>query len=205
MKPVTPFYPVSLNLKGRRCVVVGARDDREAIEKAAALEESGADLLWVTDPSTVVESDFIDAFFVISTPQDERLSARLREYADRHRFLLCCIDQPRFGFVAMAAIAKAGPVRISVSTTGLAPRLGKNLKEALQRAMDGTFERFIECLATQKERIRHRYSAAEQGGLRRKEMIRIADGFDAEIRFRYPEWFEEELALSFAPQVLEDE
>ena len=205
MKPVTPFYPVSLNLRGRRCVVIGAADDREAIEKAAALEESGADLLRLTDPSAVAETDVRDAFFVISTPQDERLSARLREYADRHRFLLCCIDQPRYGFVAMAATAKAGPVRISVSTTGLAPRVGKNLKEALQRAMDGRFERFIECLATQKERIKRRYRSEEQGGLRRKEMIRVADGFDADVRFVYPEWFEEELALSFAPQVLEDE
>ncbi len=205
MKPVIPFYPVSLNLKGRRCIVIGAADDREAIEKAAALEESGADLLRLTDPSTIRESDVSDAFFVISTPQDERLSARLREYADRHRFLLCCIDQPRYGIVAMAATAKAGPVRISVSTTGLAPRVGKNLRAALQRAMDGTFERFIECLATQKERIRRRYGAPEQGGIRRKEMIRIADGFDAEIDFRYPEWFEDELAISFAPQVLEDE
>jgi hypothetical protein len=26
------FYPVSLNLVGRRCVVIGATDDREAIE-----------------------------------------------------------------------------------------------------------------------------------------------------------------------------
>uniref|UniRef100_E6Q0L9 precorrin-2 dehydrogenase n=1 Tax=mine drainage metagenome TaxID=410659 RepID=E6Q0L9_9ZZZZ len=205
MRSVTPFYPVSLNLQGRRCVVIGARDDREAVEKATALEESGADLLWLTDPSTVVEEDLRDAFFVISTPQDERLSARLREYADRHRFLLCCIDQPRYGFVAMAAIAKAGPVRVSVSTTGLAPRVGKNLKVALQRAMDGTFERFIECLATQKERIKRRYRSAEQGGLRRKEMIRVADGFDAEVRFIYPDWFEEELALSFAPQVIDDE
>ena len=33
----------------------------------------------------------------------------------------------------------------------------------------------------------------------------VADGFDADVRFIYPEWFEEELALSFAPQVLEDE
>ena len=205
MEPVIPFYPVSLNLRGRRCVVIGAADDREAIEKAAALEESGADLLWLTDPSTVAEADVRDAFFVISTPQDERLSARLREYADRHRFLLCCIDQPRYGFIAMAAIAKAGPVRISVSTTGLAPRVGKNLKAALQRAMDGRFERFIECLATQKARIKRRYRSEEQGGLRRKEMIRVADGFDADVRFVYPEWFEEELALSFAPEVLEDE
>ena len=36
-----PFFPVSLNLDGRLCVVIGAADDREAVEKSAMLEESG--------------------------------------------------------------------------------------------------------------------------------------------------------------------
>ncbi|HVA32563.1 MAG TPA: NAD(P)-dependent oxidoreductase, partial [Candidatus Baltobacteraceae bacterium] len=96
----TPFFPVGLNLDGRRCVVIGAADDREAVEKAAALEECGAHVQWYKDPDSVGERDVADAFFVISTPQDERLSARLRALADRHRFLLCCIDQPAYGFVA---------------------------------------------------------------------------------------------------------
>jgi siroheme synthase (precorrin-2 oxidase/ferrochelatase) len=104
------FYPVSLNVQGRACVVIGAADDREAIEKAAALEESGACVRRICDVASLRDEDVSDAFFVISTPQDEELSARLRALADRRRFLLCCIDQPRYGFVAMAAIAKAGPV-----------------------------------------------------------------------------------------------
>src|SRR5579872_6522867 len=114
------FFPVSLNLDGRRCVVIGAADDREAIEKHAALRESGADVVWITDPSQVRDDDVAEAFFVLSTPQDAVLSRRLRALADRHRFLLCCIDQPRYGFVAMAAIVAAGPVRVAISTAGLA-------------------------------------------------------------------------------------
>jgi hypothetical protein len=36
------FFQVSLNRVGRVCVVIGAVDDREAVEKEAALRESGA-------------------------------------------------------------------------------------------------------------------------------------------------------------------
>jgi siroheme synthase (precorrin-2 oxidase/ferrochelatase) len=183
------FYPVSLNLDGRRCVVIGEHSDREAIEKEEALRASGADVRWITDPANLRDEDVIDAFFVISTPQDEALSARLRLLADRHKFLLCCIDQPAHGFVAMAAIAKAGPVRIAISTTGLAPRVGKILKFALQKAMDATFARFVDVLAQKREDVREAHPLPEESPIRRQAMIEAADGFTAEVTFSYPEWF----------------
>jgi precorrin-2 dehydrogenase / sirohydrochlorin ferrochelatase len=186
----TPFYPVSLNLVGRKCVVIGAADDREAIDKAGALRESGADLHWITDASGFQDSEVANAFFVISTPQDIVVSARLRKLADEHGFLLCCIDQPDFGFVAMAAIAKAGPVRVAISTTGLAPRVGKILKEALQRAMDSRFARFVDVLAKKREDVKALHPTPEESPVRRQAMIEAAEGFAADVKFAYPEWFE---------------
>lgn len=185
-----PFFPVGLNLAGRACVVIGAKDDREAIEKAAALEESGANVRRIYDVANLRDEELADAFFVISTPQDEQLSARLRALAERQRFLLCCIDQPRYGFVAMAAIAKSGPVRVAISTAGLAPRVGKLLKNALQAAMDARFARFIERLAEARERTRAEHPAPQEAQVRRKSMIDAARGFAAEVRFQYPAWFE---------------
>jgi siroheme synthase (precorrin-2 oxidase/ferrochelatase) len=185
------FFPVGLNLDGRRCIVIGGPGDREAVEKEAALRESGADVIRVYDPQELREEELADAFFVISTPQDGALSERLRGLADRHRFLLCCIDQPRYGFVAMAAIAKAGPVRIAISTAGLAPRVGKTLRRALQRAMDEKFARFIERLAGMRERTHEAHPGLENSRLRRGEMIEAARGFDAEVRFQYPSWFDQ--------------
>ncbi len=188
--PLPPhgFYPVSLNLVGRRCVVIGAATDREAIEKAAALREADAAVRWITDPSALRDEDVVDAFFVISTPQDDALSARLRALADRHKFLLCTIDQPRHGFVAMQAIVSAGPMRIGISTGGVAPRVGKILKESLQRVLDARFARFVETLARQKRR--NRTLLAGDADARRRAAIASADGFTLEASVTYPDWFE---------------
>ena len=186
-----PFFPVSLNLDGRDCVVIGEETDREAIEKAIALREAGASVRRLTRPDALRDEDVANAFFVISTPQDETLSRRLRALADRHRFLLCCIDQPAYGFVAMAAIAKAGPVRVAISTTGLAPRVGKTLKEALQAAMDARFTRFVLRLAEMREAERARHPRPEDAPLRRRAMIDAARGFTAEVRFGLPAWFDD--------------
>lgn len=193
------FFPVSLNLVGRKCVVVGGARDREAIEKDEALREVGADVVWITDYANLRDEDVADAYFVIFTPQEEPLAARLRELADRHKFLLCAIDQPKYGFVAMAAIVKAGRARIAISTGGVAPRVGGILRAALQAALDDTFARFMECFATQRRRAR---ASLAESAERRAIMMKAADGFDVEIRLTYPDWFEEEMRR-LGPEVVE--
>jgi precorrin-2 dehydrogenase/sirohydrochlorin ferrochelatase len=190
--PLPPggFYPVGLNLTGRACVVIGAAADREAIEKVAALREAGAEVRWITDPGALRDDDVREAFFVISTPQDDALSARLRALADAHRFLLCTIDQPRYGFVAMQAIVKSGPVRIAISTGGVAPRVGKILKAALQRLLDAKFARFVDALAAQK--LRNRAALPDRRD-RRDAIVAATDGFGIEARATYPTWYEDQL------------
>ena len=182
-----PFFPVGLNLDSRVCVVIG--NDREAREKSEAVAECGGTVRRIEDAAQVNDADLAGAFLVISTPQDEALSARLRALADRERFLLCCIDQPTYGFVAMLAMAKAGPVRVAVSTAGLAPRIGKLIKEGLQRAMDSRFARFVEHLADERERTRREHPAPADSAVRRNAMIDAARGFEAHVSFEYPDWF----------------
>ena len=198
--PPNGFYPVSLNLVGRTCVVIGERSDREAVEKVAALRAVDADVVWLDDPAAVRDEDVAGAYFVISTPQDEALSARLRELADRHKFLFCAIDQPQYGFVAMQAIVSAGPVKIAISTGGVAPRVGKILKEALQRALDARFVRFVEELAARKREGR---ATMPDRVDRRREIIAATDGFRVDISTTYPEWFTNVTpSLSRGPETL---
>lgn len=182
------FYPVGLNLRGRKCVVIG--EDREAIEKDEALRDVGGDVTWIKDAATVRDEDVADAFFVIFTPQDAGPAKRMRALADRYKFLLCAIDQPLFGFVAMQAIVAAGPVRIAVSTGGIAPRVGGKLRAALQSVMDDKFERFVQCLNAQRERNKRWIGSSAE---RRTTMIGRAEGFEVDVALRYPDWFEAEL------------
>lgn len=181
------YFPVGLNLAGRRCVVIGAADDSEAIDKLRDLREVGAHVTWLQDPAAVAEADVANAFFVISTPQDERLSAWLRELADRHRFLLCAIDQPAYGFVAMQAIVKSGPARIAISTGGVSPRVGGILRAALQESLDATFATFLGALAQRRQQSRE--ANPNDGEARRATMRSAAEGFDVEVRVTYPAWF----------------
>ena len=155
---------MSLNLEGRKCVVIGGPDDREAVEKVRFARgvrcTGGADLR----RAALRDEDLAGAFFVISTPQDAQLSARLRALADRAAVSALLHRSAGYGFVAMAAIVKAGPVRIAISTGGLAPRVGKILKNALAIAMDARFARFIENLARQRERAHAAHPAPEESG-----------------------------------------
>jgi len=189
--PLPPaFFPVGLNLAGRRCVVIGAADDTEALEKSRDLRETGADVTWMQDPALVCEDDVAGAFFVISTPQDARLSAWLRELADRHRFLLCTIDQPAYGFVAMLALVKSGPARVAISTGGVSPRVGGLLKAALQTALDARFARFLGALAVRRRASREQYPS--DANARRATMLSAAEGFEVAVSVTYPAWFLEE-------------
>jgi siroheme synthase (precorrin-2 oxidase/ferrochelatase) len=184
------FFPVGLHLAGRRCVVIGAADDREAVEKHAALREAGADVVWIEDPRGLRDDDVSDAFFVVLTPRDALLAERLRSLADRHKFLLCAIDQPEYGFVSMVAVVTSGRARIAISTGGAAPLIAAQLRAKLQNALNETFARFLECLAYQRRRARANNAGSQE---RRLAMRKAADGFDVEIRLTYPDWFLDEL------------
>lgn len=192
------FFPVGLNLAGRKCVVIGAADDREAIEKVEALREVGADVVWLQDWRNYRDEDVADAFFVIFTPQEEPPAMRIRALADTHKFLLCAIDQPKWGFVAMQATVKAGPCRVAISTGGIAPRVGGKLRAALQVAMDATFVRFIDCHNAQKERNKLRVTTSAE---RRAAMIAKSEGLEIDVTITYPQWFRDELA-GLGPKVL---
>jgi siroheme synthase (precorrin-2 oxidase/ferrochelatase) len=156
------------------------------------LREAGADVVRCADPAAVSEGDVAGAFFVISTPQDPALSAWLRDLADRHRYLLCAIDQPAYGNVAMQATVKAGAARIAISTGGISPRVGGIVRAGLQAALDATFVRFLACLAHQRRLARARH--AGDAGARRAAMLGAAEGFAVDVRVTYPAWFVEECA-----------
>lgn len=145
-------FPVALHLKDRRCLVVGSGDD--AAQRAEHLLAAGALVRVVApEPTTAVdvtrkdprlelvrrafdESDLDDVWLVIQTERDPELAARIGSACEARRIFFCATDDPTHNGFSHMAIARAGFVKLAISTDGRAPALGRRLRQELERVFD---------------------------------------------------------------------
>ncbi len=174
--------------------MVGA--DEEAGRRARALREEGGrvTLHWTERTPAIAEAEASgidarigpldpeqivrEAFVTVVVPQDPALAAPFFSAADRGMRLLCSVDQPEYCTFAHMAIARAGPVRIAVSTGGDAPLLARRIREGLERALDGAFAAFAERVAAVRR--------AAPKGTRLAATRPLLDGFRFEARAVLP-------------------
>jgi precorrin-2 dehydrogenase/sirohydrochlorin ferrochelatase len=144
-------YPISLNLAGRKCLVVGG--GAEAALRARSLLEAGAKVLVVaeTEPPQASEpglegvaieqrefgeADLDDAWLVVQVTRDAALSAELARHCERRRVFFCAVDQPKDSSYSHLALARAGALTVAVGTEGQAPALARRLREELSRLLN---------------------------------------------------------------------
>jgi siroheme synthase (precorrin-2 oxidase/ferrochelatase) len=86
----------------------------------------------------------------------------------------------------MPAIARLGRARLAVSTGGGAPALAKRMREQLEAALDNPrFRHFVAELAELRDTLQ---TSEDDFDARREQLTRALDGFELEIRVRYPDW-----------------
>ena len=143
------YYPAFLDLRGRRCVVVGGGAVGE--RKTAQLLAAGA-VVTVVSPAVTpavrawaaegsvewrerpyAPGDLTGAFAAIAGTDDTQANIAVREAAAREGVLLNVVDDaPSCDFIAPAVVER-GAVTIAVSTGGASPALARKLREALER------------------------------------------------------------------------
>ncbi len=144
-------YPLSLDLRGRKCLVVGGGP--EAVTRTVNLLQAGARVLVVSDaplpeleqqsvPHLSIEqrdpreSDVDDAWLVVQATQDAALASRLASWCDHRRIFFCAVDQPEHSTYSHLALARAGSLSVAIGTEGRAPALGRRLREELSRVLE---------------------------------------------------------------------
>ena len=144
---MTTFYPVFLNLEGRRCVVIGGGQIAEG--KILKLIDSGASMNVISPDATQAIRDAADrgdvelnlrkyqagdlqgVFLVIAATNDQVVNQEIFEEAESRGILLNAVDDPpRCSFIA-PSIVKRGPVTLAISTGGASPALARKLRETL--------------------------------------------------------------------------
>jgi precorrin-2 dehydrogenase/sirohydrochlorin ferrochelatase len=165
-------YPISLRLKGRRCVVIGGGAVAE--RKVASLLEAGGTVRVVAPEVTegiaqvaeagrlewrateATEADIEDAFVVIVATDDRELNVRMAAVAEAAGKLVNAVDQPEDCNFFVPAAVRRGPILLTVSTGGGSPALAKRIRRELEAHFGPEYGDLAELL----ERLRPEVMAA---------------------------------------------
>jgi uroporphyrin-III C-methyltransferase / precorrin-2 dehydrogenase / sirohydrochlorin ferrochelatase len=197
---MTAYYPVSLDLNGRPCVVLGGGP--LAVEKALGLLRAGASVtVLAAEPEAelrraaadgrlaLVERDYrpgdlADAWLAIDASGRDDVNAASRREAEERRVLLNVVDRaPLCDWIA-PAIVRRGPLQVSVSTSGESPFLASALRRRLEQDLGEEWEPFTRLVGDVRRRLRERgvplpeqeavYAALLRSDVRR--LLRHGDG-----------------------------
>ena len=128
---VTPWFPVALRLRGRRCLVVGTGD--EANGRVRALAEAGAEVVSV---ALFNPSDLEGVWLAVLADRDGEAADRMARECETRRIFFCAVDDPRVGSYSHLALARAGNVVVAIGTNGEAPALARRLRELFQELFE---------------------------------------------------------------------
>ena len=176
------LYPIALDLRGRRCLVVGG--GKVALRKVERLLECGAEvtlvapeaeaglcglaggtrLLWRKKPYQA--SDLEGAFLVVGATDDEQTNRVISQEARARGVLVNIVDRPELCDFHVPAVVRRGRVAIAISTGGASPALAKRLREKLEATLGPEYSELAELL--------HRLRAeASAHGLKGPEAARV--------------------------------
>ena len=143
----TPFYVACLNLRGRRCVVVGGGE--VGLEKVEGLLACDAAVVLVApDAHPALEDyaregsitwqrrsfepqDLEGTFIVIAATSDTDVNIAVFERAEARAMLVNVVDVPPLCNFILPAIVRSGPLAVAISTAGASPALAKRMKREI--------------------------------------------------------------------------
>ena len=150
METVPAYYPVFIDVRDRRCVVVGGGNIGE--EKVQKLLECGASVVvispeindgvremadddkvtWV--PREYAHGDLEGAFIAIAATDETRVNTQIAGEARQRNVLLNVVDVTHLCTFIAPSVARRGEVTIATSTGGASPALARKFREELSRS-----------------------------------------------------------------------
>ncbi|MBI4838205.1 MAG: bifunctional precorrin-2 dehydrogenase/sirohydrochlorin ferrochelatase [Nitrospirae bacterium] len=159
------YYPVYINLRGKKAVVAGGGNVAE--RKALALLNAGAAVTVVSPELTkrlgylgekgkithikrqYKKGDLRNAFIVVACTSSEKTNA---EIARNAKCLVNVVDTPSEGnFIAPSAV-KRGPLTIAVSTEGASPAVSKAIRKELEKLYGREFAHYLRALVQMRRK-----------------------------------------------------
>ncbi len=166
---VRSYYPISLMLEDRRCIVVGGGS--VAAGKVRALVACGARVT-VVSPRCVASlgrmaqggciairhravraSDLRGAALVIAASDDRLVNASVGRWAQRLSIWVNVVDDPALCTAIAPAVVRRGLLTIAISTSGASPALAQRIRRELGRRYGREYEAYVRLLLEARARI----------------------------------------------------
>jgi uroporphyrin-III C-methyltransferase/precorrin-2 dehydrogenase/sirohydrochlorin ferrochelatase len=162
--------PISLDLTGRRAVVVGGGVVGE--DMARTLLEAGAVVTVISElfreglrelsrrgeltllHRAYLAGDLEGAFLAVAATNSPHINARIRAEANERKVLLNAVDDPDHCDFAFPAVVRRGDLQVAVSTGGKAPALARWVGRKLSRTIGPEYGDLVDVVRTVREDVR---------------------------------------------------
>ncbi|MBI4303333.1 MAG: bifunctional precorrin-2 dehydrogenase/sirohydrochlorin ferrochelatase [Chloroflexi bacterium] len=160
---MTAYYPIFLNIEGRRCVVVGGGDVAE--RKARSLLEHGASVA-VISPSfsqglqamaqrnsmQVVSrsyqyGDLKDAVVAIAATDDKEVNTEVAREGKERGILINVVDDAQLSNFIVPSLVRRGDISIAISTSGKSPALARRIRIDLEKRFSQEYALLAELIS----------------------------------------------------------
>ena len=148
---LTPYYPIFLNISGKRCVVVGG--GQVALRKVRVLLEYGASVEVISpelcpELKELAESgeirvsrrsyragDLKNASIAIAATSDKSTNLTVVQEARRNAVLVNVVDEPENSDFIVPSYMRRGEITIAISTAGRSPALARKIRTKLEKEL----------------------------------------------------------------------
>lgn len=146
---MSTYYPIFLNIKGRKCIVVGGGEVAE--RKARALAEHGASvtvisnsisdgLAQLAEQGTIQVTlrhyqpgDLEHALVIIAATDDQVANRDIAREGQTRKALTNIVDDPEHSDFIVPSLLRRGDISIAVSTSGKSPALSRKIRTKLEQ------------------------------------------------------------------------
>ena len=169
------FYPIFLNLQGRRIVVVGGGEVAE--RKIESLLDTGASIVVISPEVTPAiaslfrqnrieicnrtysSGDCAGAALVFSATGDPEISRAVHAEAAALGVFVNTADQPSQCRFIMPAVVRRGDIGVAISTSGTSPALAARLRRKISGVIGPEYARLAQLLSRARPGIRRKVQA----------------------------------------------
>jgi precorrin-2 dehydrogenase/sirohydrochlorin ferrochelatase len=163
------YYPVNLDLRERRCVVVGG--GLVAERKTLSLLESGAEVTVVSPsltpkladlaasgkvlqvPALFQDAHLANAHLVFAATNDLAVNRAVAQLCRKKGILVNVAAPPEESSFIVPSVVERGDLVIAISTSGASPALSKSIRQELEKRYGPEYGLLLTRLAAVRKRL----------------------------------------------------